>query len=113
MGEGRGPEARGAGGRRGGWEGERTLQKSMLFTPLLPRAGPTGGEGEACPAPTRSLTRTSFARAFLDIVLCGRGEDGRRCWRVRRERDALRMRARCSAEAGAGQQGVSVGSARR
>jgi len=33
-----------------------TLQKSMLFTPLLPSAGPTGGLGLACPAPTMSLT---------------------------------------------------------
>ena len=33
-----------------------TLQKSMDFTPLLPSAGPTGGEGEAWPAPTMSLT---------------------------------------------------------
>lgn len=34
----------------------RTLQKSMLFTPLLPSAGPTGGDGDAWPAPTISLT---------------------------------------------------------
>jgi hypothetical protein len=47
---------------------ELTLQKSMLFTPLLPNAGPTGGDGEAWPAPTMSLTITSFASAFLDIV---------------------------------------------
>ena len=33
-----------------------TLQKSILLTPLLPRAGPTGGEGDAWPAPTMSLT---------------------------------------------------------
>jgi len=32
------------------------LQKSMDLTPLLPNAGPTGGEGLACPAPTMSLT---------------------------------------------------------
>lgn len=44
-----------------------TLQKSIDFTPLLPRAGPTGGEGEACPAPTMSLTMTSRAIAFLAI----------------------------------------------
>lgn len=33
-----------------GWrldEVYRTLQKSMALTPLLPRAGPTGGEGDA------------------------------------------------------------------
>ena len=31
------------------WTAEaiRTLQKSMLLTPLLPSAGPTGGEGDA------------------------------------------------------------------
>jgi len=40
----------------------------MLLTPLLPNAGPTGGDGEACPAPTMSLTITSLASAFLDIV---------------------------------------------
>lgn len=44
-----------------------TLQKSIDFTPLEPRAGPTGGEGEACPAPTMSLTMTSLAIAFLAI----------------------------------------------
>jgi hypothetical protein len=47
----------------------------MLFTPLLPRAGPTGGEGEACPAPTMSLTMTSRAIAFLAI---GAGDGLRR-----------------------------------
>ena len=35
-----------------------TLQKSIDFTPLLPRAGPTGGAGDAWPAPTMSLTMT-------------------------------------------------------
>jgi len=34
----------------------RTLQKSMLFTPLLPNAGPTGGLGLAWPAPTINFT---------------------------------------------------------
>jgi len=45
-------------GREVGWNWGCvfTLQKSMLLTPLLPSAGPTGGEGEACPAPTISLT---------------------------------------------------------
>ena len=42
----------------------RTLQKSMLFTPLLPSAGPTGGLGDAWPAPTISLTTWSFCIAF-------------------------------------------------
>lgn len=40
----------------------------MLFTPLLPSAGPTGGEGDACPAPTINLTIWSFAIAFRAIV---------------------------------------------
>ena len=30
-----------------GEKSSRTLQKSMLLTPLLPRAGPTGGDGDA------------------------------------------------------------------
>lgn len=46
----------------------RTLQKSMLFTPLLPSAGPTGGDGDACPAPTINLTIWSFAIAFRAMV---------------------------------------------
>jgi hypothetical protein len=55
--------------------GERihTLQKSMDFTPLEPRAGPTGGEGEACPAPTMSLTIWSVwiaLRAMVVVVMC-------------------------------------------
>ena len=50
--------------------GRCTLQKSMDLTPLLPNAGPTGGEGEAWPAPTMSLTIWSFAIAFLAIVNC-------------------------------------------
>jgi hypothetical protein len=41
----------------------------MDFTPLLPNAGPTGGEGDAWPAPTMSLTIWSFARA-LRAILC-------------------------------------------
>lgn len=41
----------------------------MLFTPLLPSAGPTGGEGEACPAPTMSLTTTSLAIALRAILI--------------------------------------------
>jgi hypothetical protein len=61
----------------------------MLFTPLLPSAGPTGGEGDACPAPTISLTIWSFAIAFLAIAIvyarvevhgvCGEGLGGLRC----------------------------------
>jgi hypothetical protein len=45
-----------------------TLQKSMLLTPLLPSAGPTGGEGDAWPAPTMSLTITSDCIARFAIV---------------------------------------------
>jgi len=57
------------------WEGvgskivRPTLQKSIDLTPLEPKAGPTGGEGEACPAPTMSLTtRFVVAAAFLDMI---------------------------------------------
>jgi len=39
----------------------------MDFTPLLPSAGPTGGEGEACPAPTMSLTIWSVCIALRAI----------------------------------------------
>lgn len=58
------------GGVSEGWVdgGELTLQKSMDLTPLDPRAGPTGGEGEACPAPTMSLTIWSTACCFFDMV---------------------------------------------
>ena len=44
--------------------GRPTLQKSILFTPLLPSAGPTGGLGDALPAPTISLTTWSFCIAL-------------------------------------------------
>lgn len=46
----------------------RTLQKSIDFTPLLPSAGPTGGEGEAWPAPTMSLTICSLAGGLRAMV---------------------------------------------
>ena len=48
----------------------RTLQKSIDLIPLLPRAGPTGGLGLACPAPTMSLTIWSTAAPprALDIL---------------------------------------------
>lgn len=52
----------GEGGRR------VTLQKSIDFTPLLPNAGPTGGLGLACPAPTISFTIWSVACFVRDIV---------------------------------------------
>lgn len=51
-------EREGGRGRREG--GLLTLQKSILLTPLEPSAGPTGGEGDAWPAPTMSLTIWSF-----------------------------------------------------
>ena len=47
--------------------GGSTLQKSIDLTPLLPRAGPTGGLGEAWPAPTISLTIWSLAITFRAI----------------------------------------------
>jgi hypothetical protein len=45
-----------------------TLQKSIDFTPFEPSAGPTGGEGEACPAPTISFTMTSLPRLRFAMV---------------------------------------------
>lgn len=54
--------------RQGGPSPKLTLQKSMLLTPLLPSAGPTGGLGEAWPAPTMSLTNCSFCKAFLAMM---------------------------------------------
>lgn len=39
----------------------------MLFTPLLPNAGPTGGLGLAWPAPTISFTIWSLCMAFRAI----------------------------------------------
>lgn len=50
-----------------GW-GLFTLQKSMLLTPLLPRAGPTGGLGLAWPAPTMSFTIESVVTFFCAIA---------------------------------------------
>ena len=50
-----------------------TLQKSIDLTPLLPRAGPTGGLGDARPAPTMSLTIWSLAIAFRAIGEGSRG----------------------------------------
>ena len=49
-----------------GWD-QPTLQKSMLLTPLLPNAGPTGGLGLACPAPTISFTIWSVAMVLRAI----------------------------------------------
>ena len=51
-----------------------SLQKSMDLTPLLPRAGPTGGEGEAWPAPTMSLTITSLGGVLR--AMSGKDEGG-------------------------------------
>ncbi len=53
----------------------QTLQKSMLLTPLLPSAGPTGGLGDAWPAPTMSLTIWSFCialRAMMAVTVSAR-----------------------------------------
>ena len=41
----------------------------MDLTPLLPNAGPTGGEGLACPAPTMSLTIWFFCGIARDMVV--------------------------------------------
>lgn len=46
-----------------------SLQKSIDLTPLLPSAGPTGGLGLACPAPTMSFTITSEAARAFDISI--------------------------------------------
>jgi hypothetical protein len=67
---------KGIGGRwRGAREGKEraTLQKSIDFTPLLPSAGPTGGLGLACPAPTISFTIWSVAARAFDILRYGLG----------------------------------------
>lgn len=47
-----------------------TLQKSIDLTPLEPKAGPTGGLGLACPAPTISFTiwSTPPAPRALDMT---------------------------------------------
>ena len=56
--------------KRGGGVGRGfTLQKSMLLTPLLPKAGPTGGLGLAWPAPTISFTIKSLGSAFEAILV--------------------------------------------
>lgn len=44
------------------------MQKSIDFTPLLPSAGPTGGLGLACPAPTISFTIWSVATRAFDML---------------------------------------------
>lgn len=46
-----------------------TLQKSILFTPFEPKAGPTGGDGLACPAPTISLTIWSLGNALFAMIM--------------------------------------------
>lgn len=56
-------------GQEGMGKGKHTLQKSMLLTPLLPSAGPTGGEGDAAPAPTISFTIWSVAARAFDMVV--------------------------------------------
>src|SRR5262245_40574945 len=46
------------------------LQNSMMFTPCWPSAGPTGGEGFACPAGHCSLTTATifFAMSALRLL---------------------------------------------
>ena len=46
----------------------------MLFTPLLPNAGPTGGLGLACPAPTISFTIWSVWIALRAMLWNGVAE---------------------------------------
>lgn len=53
--------------RGGSW---LTLQKSIDLIPLLPNAGPTGGLGLACPAPTMSRTTWSTGPRAFDILEC-------------------------------------------
>lgn len=67
MGDGKGKSLKGGGERRAE-RGNDTLQKSIDLTPLEPRAGPTGGLGLACPAPTISLTICSLARGGLGAM---------------------------------------------
>src|SRR5690606_22293280 len=47
------------------------LQKSMIFTPLAPNAGPTGGDGFAAPPFTCNFTNalTSFAIVVLNLIV--------------------------------------------
>lgn len=52
-----------------------TLQKSMDLTPLEPRAGPTGGEGDAWPAPTMSFTIWSFWMALRAMMSAMAGRE--------------------------------------
>lgn len=81
--EGQGSKEGGGGGGKGG---TGTLQKSIDLTPLDPRAGPTGGLGLACPAPTISLTICSLARGGLGAMaqksLVGRVCAGEERWVV-------------------------------
>lgn len=49
----------------------KSLQNAMMLSPACPRAGPTGGEGFACPAgiSSRMRTATSFAAIVRQHVL--------------------------------------------
>jgi hypothetical protein len=78
------------------------LQKSIALTPLLPRAGPTGGEGVALPAPTISLTIWSVAANFLDMLseikemkFSGLGGPGQEKEEVR-EKESVQVKDRVS-----------------
>ena len=53
------------------------LQNSMMFTPCWPSAGPTGGDGFACPAGICSLISRDLLRHFASHLR-------HRCRRVRR-----------------------------
>lgn len=59
-----------------------SLQKAMMLRPACPRAGPTGGEGFACPAGIRSRMRTatSFAAIGRSIVSTDLSETLRTSW---------------------------------
>lgn len=57
------------------WVVVLTLQKSMDLTPLEPRAGPTGGEGDAWPAPTMSFTIWSFWMALRAMMSAMAGRE--------------------------------------
>jgi hypothetical protein len=47
----------------------KALQKSMMFKPLEPSAGPTGGAGLAAPPLIWSLMNPVTSFAMLDVIL--------------------------------------------
>lgn len=62
-----------------------SLQKSMAFTPLDPKAGPTGGAGAAWPAPTISFTKTFFADMVREGEVADEGLEGEKSRKVSRK----------------------------